>query len=134
MRTWNERWSTTSHQSGSHSSKTRTSPESVDAGRVLDSDGLASVVDVAVLADPLVVAGGLLLGDGAVLLGEGGPKLAIAHVEPLLLQDSGERGVALELGGGKGRGSQQGDLEVNGQVGVGATFSSNYPNYPCFEY
>ena len=36
-------------------------PEPVDTGRVLDGDRLAGVVDVAVLANPLVVASGLLL-------------------------------------------------------------------------
>ena len=57
-------------------------PESVDSSGVLDGDGLAGVVDVAVLADPLVVAGRLLLRDCSVLLGEGGAKLTVSHVEP----------------------------------------------------
>ena len=78
------------------------SPEPVDAGGVLDGDRLAGVVDVAVLADPLIVASGLLLRDGSVLLSEGRSELAVAHVEPLLLQDSGEGGIAIELGRGEG--------------------------------
>ena len=96
-------------------------PESIDASRVFDSDRFAGVVDVAVLADPLVVASGLLLRDGSVFLSKGGSELAIAHVEPLLLQDPGEGGVALELGRGKGGGRQQGNLQrgqVKGQEGT----------------
>ena len=77
-------------------------PESVLARRVLHCDRLAVVVDVAVLADPLPVGGHLLPRDGSVLLSEGRSELSVAHVEPLLLQDSGKGGVALELGRGEG--------------------------------
>ena len=64
-------------------------PESVLAGAVPHGDGLPVLVDVAVLPDPLPVSRGLLPEHGAVLLGEGGPKPAIAGIEPLLLQDLG---------------------------------------------
>ena len=77
-------------------------PESVLARRVLHCDRLAVVVNVAVLANPLVVASGFLLRDGSVLLSEGRSELSVAHVEPLLLQDSGKGGIALELGRGEG--------------------------------
>ena len=64
-------------------------PEAVDAGGVPHGDGLAVVVDVAVLADPLAVSAGLLPGDGAVLLGVRRAETAVSSVEPLLLQDLG---------------------------------------------
>ena len=68
-------------------------PEAVLAGAVPHSDGLAVLVDVAVLPDPLAVGGGLLPKDCAVLLGEGGPKSAISGVKSLLLKDFGIFGV-----------------------------------------
>ena len=64
-------------------------PEAVDAGGVPHGDGLAVVVDVAVLADPLAVSAGLLPGDGAVLLGVRRAETPVSSVEPLLLQDLG---------------------------------------------
>ena len=68
-------------------------PEAVLAGAVPHGDGLPVLVDVAVLPDPLPVSRGLLPEHGAVLLGEGGPKPAIAGIEPLLLQDLGILGI-----------------------------------------
>ena len=78
-------------------------PEAVDSGGVLDGVGLAVVPDVAVLADPLVVARALLAVHHAVLLGEGGPELARPGIEPLLLQDPGQGAVHL-----RGRANQTG--------------------------
>ena len=51
-------------------------PEAVLAGGVPHRDRLAGLVDVAVLADPLAVSGGLLPVDGAILLGVGGSEPA----------------------------------------------------------
>ena len=51
-------------------------PEAVLAGGVPHRDRLAGLVDVAVLADPLAVGGGLLPVDGAILLGVGGSEPA----------------------------------------------------------
>ena len=62
-------------------------PEAVHPGAVLDSDGLAALVDVAVLPDPLPVRRGLLPEHGAVLLGEGGAESAVPSVKSLLLED-----------------------------------------------
>ena len=77
----------------------KSSPESIDSSAVLDHDGISILVNVAVLANPLVVARGFLLESDPVLLGVGRTELAVSHVEPLLLQDSGQAGVAIELGG-----------------------------------
>jgi hypothetical protein len=46
---------------------------------------------------PVIVAGGLLPEDNAVLLSEGGAELAAAGVKALLLQDLGQARVSLEL-------------------------------------
>ena len=78
-------------------------PEAVLAGGVPHRDRLAGLVDVAVLAHPLAVSGGLLPVDGAILLGVGGSEPAnmdlksqriqsglspsISSIEPLLLED-----------------------------------------------
>ena len=51
-------------------------PEAVLAGGVPHRDRLAGLVDVAVLAHPLAVSGGLLPVDGAILLGVGGSEPA----------------------------------------------------------
>ena len=51
-------------------------PETVLAGGVPHRDRLAGLVDVAVLAHPLAVSGGLLPVDGAILLGVGGSEPA----------------------------------------------------------
>ena len=68
-------------------------PEAALAGGVPHGDGLAVLVDVAVLPDPLPVSRALLPEHGAVLLGEGGAVAAVTGVEPLLLQDLGVLGV-----------------------------------------
>merc|ERR1719341_1339141 len=68
-------------------------PEAVLAGAVPHGDGLAVLVDVAVLPDPLAVGGGLLPKDCAVLLGEGSPKSAISGIKSLLLKDFGILGI-----------------------------------------
>jgi len=75
--------------------------EAVLASRVSDSNGLAVVVNVAVLAQPLPAGPGLLSEDNAVLLGVGGTESAVAGVESLLLQDLGILGVDV-LAGGRG--------------------------------
>jgi len=74
--------------------------ESVLTGGVLDSDGLAVVVDVAVLADTFSIQASFFSEDNTVLLGEGGAESAITGVESLLLEDLGVLGVD-ELGSGK---------------------------------
>ena len=74
------------------------SPESIDPSAVLHYDGVPVLVNVAVLANPLVISRGFLLESHSVLLGVGRPELAVPHVEPLLLQDPGQAGVAIELG------------------------------------
>jgi len=75
--------------------------EAVLASRVSNSDGLAVVVNVAVLAQPLPAGAGLLSEDNAVLLGVGRTESAVAGVESLLLQDLGILGVDV-LAGGRG--------------------------------
>ena len=64
-------------------------PEAVLTSGVPHSDGLAVLVNVAVLAHPLPVGGGLLPVHGPVLLGEGCAEPAVSSVESLLLQDFG---------------------------------------------
>merc|ERR1719341_2377989 len=68
-------------------------PEAVLASAVPHGDGLAVLVDVAVLPDPLAVGGGLLPKDCAVLLGEGSPESAISGIKSLLLEDFGIFGI-----------------------------------------
>ena len=87
--------------------------ESVLAGGPLDADGLARVVDVAVLAGPLtLVVDGLLPGHDSVLLGVGRAELAGAGVEALLLEDLGVLGVdELAAGGGGEAGGD--NLEID---------------------
>ena len=94
----------------------RIEPESVDAGLVLDGVGLAVVSDVLVLPDPVVVAVRLLLEEDAVLLLGGVAELLVSHVEPLLLHDLGEAGVAVVGGVGAGEG-----LATRGRHQKGAT-------------
>ncbi len=81
-------------------------PEAVDAGLVLDRVQLAVVAHVLVLSDAVVAGGGLLLDDDAVLLLRGVSELVVAHVEPLLLDDLGQAGVAVVPGGGELRRGQ----------------------------
>ena len=98
----------------------RIEPESVDAGLVLDGVGLPVVSNVLVLPDPVVVAVRLLHEDGAVLLVGGVAELLVCHVEPLLLHDPGEAGVAVVAGVGAGEGlapggrNQEGATELKG--------------------
>ena len=75
-------------------------PESVLAGSVLHCDGLAIVVNVTVLTDPLSVSRHLLPGDGPVLLSVRRAKPPVSGIESLLLQDLGILAV-LELGRGR---------------------------------
>jgi len=63
--------------------------ESVLASSVPDGDGIALLVNIAVLSNSLTVAGGLLSEDGTVLLGEGSAMAAISGVKSLLFQDFG---------------------------------------------
>jgi len=63
--------------------------ESVLASGVPHSDGLAFLINVAVLTDSLTVSGGLLSEDGSVLLSKGSSMSSITGVESLLLQDLG---------------------------------------------
>lgn len=67
--------------------------ESVLAGGILDGDGLASQIDVAVLAKSLAVLARLLPEDDSILLSVSRPKPSISRVEPLFLQDLGRGGV-----------------------------------------
>ena len=68
-------------------------PEPIHAGAVLDGDGLAVLVDVAVLPDPLAPGPGLLPEHNPVLLGVGGPEPSVPGVESLLLENLGLLGV-----------------------------------------
>jgi len=80
--------------------------ESVLAGGVLDSDGLAVVTNIAVLTDTFSIQAGFFSEHNTVLLGESRAESAVASVESLLLEDLGVLGVD-ELGssqGGKTRG------------------------------
>ena len=61
-------------------------PEAVLAGGVPHRDRLAGLVDVAVLAHPLAVSGGLLPVDGAILLGVGGSKPATMDLKHQRIQ------------------------------------------------
>jgi hypothetical protein len=60
--------------------------ESVLAGSVLYSVGLAVIANVGVLADSLAVKAGLLSEDNAIFLGKGRTETAVTGVESLLLQ------------------------------------------------
>ena len=62
-------------------------PEAVHPGAVLDSDGLAALVDVAVLPDPLPPGPGLLSEHHPVLLGIGRPKPSVTGIESLFLEN-----------------------------------------------
>ena len=62
-------------------------PEAVLAGSVPHGDGLALLVDVAVLAHPLTVGGRLLPVNCSVLLGIGRPKPSVTGVESLFLEN-----------------------------------------------
>ena len=64
-------------------------PEAVLPGGVPHGDGLAALVDVAVLPNPLPVRGGLLPEHRPVLLGEGGAEPAVSSVKSLFLQNFG---------------------------------------------
>lgn len=59
--------------------------ESVLASCVLDSDGLAVIANIAVLAHTFAVSARLLSEDTPVFLGEGGAESSVAGVESLLL-------------------------------------------------
>ena len=86
-------------------------PEPVLAGSVLHCDGLAIVVNVTVLTDPLSVSRHLLPGDGPVLLSVRRAKPPVSGIESLLLQDLGILAV-LELGRGREGETRQDHLEV----------------------
>ena len=86
-------------------------PESVLAGSVLHCDGLAIVVNVTVLTDPLSVSRHLLPGDGPVLLSVRRAKPPVSGIESLLLQDLGILAV-LELGRCRQGETRQDHLEV----------------------
>jgi len=80
--------------------------ESVLAGGVLDSDGLAVVTNIAVLADTFSIQAGFFSEHNTVLLGESRAESTVTSVESLLLEDLCVLGVD-ELGssqGGKTRG------------------------------
>jgi hypothetical protein len=64
-------------------------PEPVLASGVPDGDGLAVLVNVAVLAHPLPVSSGLLPEHRPVLLGEGGAEPAVSSVKSLFFQNLG---------------------------------------------
>jgi len=86
------------------------SPESIDTSGVLDGDGFSILINVTVLANPLVVAGGLFLEGDTILLSEGRAKLSISHVEPLLLQNPGQAWISSKsLGSSQGGASQGGN-------------------------
>ena len=63
--------------------------ESVLAGRISDGDGLAFLINVAVLTNSLTVSGGLLSEHGSILLSKSCSVSSITSVESLLLQDLG---------------------------------------------
>ena len=70
--------------------------EAVDPGLVPDGVGLAVVADVLIGPDAVVALLALLPDDDAVLLVSRVPELGVGQIEPLLLQDFGQTGVALE--------------------------------------
>ena len=88
------------------------SPESIDPSAVLDYDGVPVLVNVAVLSDSLVVARGLLLESDSIFLGISCSKLAVPHVEPLLLEDPGQAGISIKLWG-REAGAEQDQALVN---------------------
>merc|ERR1719223_2038839 len=77
--------------------------ESVLAGSVLYSVGLAVISNVGVLADSLAVKAGLLSEDNAIFLGKGRAETAVTGVESLLLQDLGVLGVDKLASGSNGQ-------------------------------
>jgi hypothetical protein len=83
--------------------------ESVNAGGVLDSVGLAVFSDVGVFSESVSVDVGLLPEDVSVLSGEGGSGAAVSGVESLLLQDLGILGV--DLGAASSDGDSQNNLK-----------------------
>ena len=61
--------------------------KSVLTSCVSNCDGLALLIDVAVLSNSLTIAGGLFSENGSVLLGKSSAVTAVTGVESLLLQD-----------------------------------------------
>jgi len=76
--------------------------ESVLAGRISDGDGLAFLINVAVLTNSLTVSGGLLSEHGSILLSKSCSVSSITSVESLLLQNLGILGINKLLAGGSG--------------------------------
>jgi len=72
---------------------------------------LSVISDVLVFSDAVVSAGGLFLDDDAILLGSGMTETAVAHVEPLLLQNLGKARVPIELGGTHGHWGKEQNLK-----------------------
>merc|ERR1719276_469336 len=77
--------------------------ESVLAGSVLYSVGLAVIANVGVLADSLAVKAGLLSEDNAIFLGKSRTETAVTGVESLLLQDLSVLGVDELASGSNGQ-------------------------------
>jgi len=63
--------------------------ETINPSRVFDSDGLASLINIAVLSNPLSTSGCLLPEDSPVLLSIGRAKPTISSIESLLFEDLG---------------------------------------------
>jgi len=72
--------------------------ETVHAGLVAHGVQLAVVTHVLILTDAVVSGSGLLADDDAVFLLGGVAEFVVGHVEPLLLDDPGQRGVAVITG------------------------------------
>merc|ERR1740131_782651 len=61
--------------------------ESILASSVSHSDGLASLINVAVLSNPLSISSGLLPVDCPILLSKGCSKSSVSSIEPLLFEN-----------------------------------------------
>jgi len=90
--------------------------ESILAGRVLDSVGLAIIANIAVLTNSFASGSSLLSKNDTVLLGICRPESAITSVEPLLLKDLGILGVNMLTGGSNGQTRGDNKFQHDGSV------------------
>jgi len=90
--------------------------ESILAGRVLDSVGLAIIANIAVLTNSFASGSSLLSKNDTVLLGICRSESAITGVEPLLLKDLGILGVNMLTGGSNGQTRGDNKFQHDGSV------------------
>jgi len=90
--------------------------ESILAGRVLDSVGLAIIANIAVLTNSFASGSSLLSKNDTVLLGICRSESAITSVEPLLLKDLGILGVNMLTGGSNGQTRGDNKFQHDGSV------------------